>query len=83
MTTEIHLEPADYDGHSGVDAGRDHEKCAIFFVSVVVDGHHSCEASYGDTDRDERECESVSQQIGESRYEHREAECHSPWWNGV
>lgn len=38
MSTQVHVEPADYDGHSGVGAHGYEEQASVFHVYVVVDG---------------------------------------------
>lgn len=83
MSTEIHVEPAHDNGHSGIGAHSDEEETQVLHVRVIVDGDEDTEACDGDGDRDERECEAVLREIRAEGYDHRKSKRTRPGRNAV
>ena len=79
MAAEIHVEPADDDGHSAVDAHGHHEEGAVLEFVVVVDVNEDGETGNGKADGEYGEGEAVSEFIAEVGDDHGEGEAGGPW----
>lgn len=73
VTSEIHIEPADDDGHGRVGTHRDEEECSILKISVMVDGDQDGEASNGHADGDDAKEEAMLELVREEGDDHCKA----------
>ena len=78
VPAEIHVEPADDDGHSRIGAHSNQEETCVLDVLVVVDCEHYCEARDRYGNRDECEDETVLCEIRACGYDHCECEGAGP-----
>lgn len=78
----VAVEPADDDGHGGVDAGSSQKEGTVFDAVVVLDAEERRESSEGDEQREKDEEESVFQEIGERGDDHSEDEGANIGWDG-
>lgn len=60
VTSQVHVEPADHDGHGCVAAHGDEEEGHVLHTHIVMDVEQCSESSQSDTDWDNRECQSVA-----------------------
>jgi len=77
VPTQVHGEPANDDGHCGVDAGGDEEESAVLEMVVVVCCDENGETGNCDSDGDEGEEETVMEEVRKGGHEYAEAECGS------
>lgn len=78
MPAEIHVEPADDDGHCAVDAHCNHEERAVLEVVVVVNDNQDGETGDGDADGYDCEGETVFEFVAEVGDDHSEGEAGGP-----
>ena len=83
VASQVHVEPADDDGHGGVGAAGDEEEGAVFGGGGKGGGEHHGEAAEGDGDGDEDEEEAMAEAVGDVGDYHGEAEGGSPGRHGV
>lgn len=83
MSSQIHGEPTDNDGHGAVSTAGDQEEGSILRVFVVMDNHQHGKACYGDTDRYDGEEKSMARPIRKHSHEHAETKSSGPRGNRV
>ena len=83
VATQVHVEPADDDGHGSVGSTGHQEEGSILQAGVVVYGNENAEASDGNADGKDRNTKSVPQLIGNDCHQQRETEGRRPWWDAV
>jgi len=82
---QVHLKPADDDGHCAVRSHRYQEQRGILCMSVGGSdkAKQHGESSDGDNDGNQGEDEAVTDPIGDESKNHGEEESAGPWWDGV
>lgn len=83
VAAEVHVEPADDDGHGAVGAHGDEEEREVFDVRLGVDVEEDGEAGDGEGDGDEGEEEAVFGFVGEVGDYHGEGEGACPGGHAV
>ena len=78
----VAVEPADNDGHGGVDTRDSQEEGAVLRMVVAHDTEECRESSEGDKQGEDDEEETVLGEIGEGGDSHGEDEGDSPGWDG-
>lgn len=81
MTSQVHVEPADHDGHGCVAAHGNEEEGHVLHTNIVVDVEKCSESSQSNTDWDDRERQSVAELIGEPGNDHGQGEGAHPRWH--
>lgn len=78
MAAQIHVEPADDDGHGRISAHGHEEQSSILDRAVVVYSNENGETGDADSNRKKREEEAVLEAITEPGYYHGKPECSGP-----
>ena len=79
VTTQVHVKPADYYGHSGVGTHGYEEERGVLNIAVIVDCKENSESGYANANREDGEEEAVFETVGEVSDCHGEAEGGGPW----
>lgn len=83
VSAEIHVEPANDDGHRGVCTTCDKEKGSVLELRIVVDGNENSKADNGNANGADGKSESMPRLVRQESDAHREAERHCPGRNTV
>lgn len=83
MAAKVEIEPADYDRQSRVCAHCNQEECTVLEMFVFVGGQQDCETSNAHCNRDQREQETMFEEVREVSDDESEDERRCPWWHAV
>lgn len=83
VAAQVHVEPADDDGHGAVRAHADEEERRVLDVRAIMDGEEDGEARDGDADGPQGVGEAVAGEVAADGDEHREGEGGGPGRHAV
>lgn len=83
VAAQVHIEPANDDGHGAVGAHADEKERGVLELRAVVDGEEDAEPGQGHAHGPHGEGEAVAGAVAEHGHEHGEGEGGGPGGHAV